>query len=286
MRGALRPPPVPRPEHSRGLTTVNDWRIVPDTSRGEYGEEEPWRVVKCAGPGSCSVRSSRASTAIAATNAPGMRLGPMRRSWCRMPSLRGKCEHLHQGNCPQCQGPGPVDIHTSHKVYSALAFTRWSSHPVMACRSCGRKQQLKHAIFSFALGWWGFPFGLVITPVQVIRNIGGMIGLGGPDPSTPSPALARRGLHSRPRCNGGLTPRPPRRQSRFADSATIRKWLGPRRGGGAVGDVSVAWALGLPSLPWRPSERQRLGPALGSHPRLQQVSHAPAPGESSSTGEF
>ena len=103
------------------------------------------------------------------------------------PELRA----LHQGNCPKCQGPGPVDIHTSHKVYSVLVLTRYSSHPIMACQSCGRKQQLKHAAFSMLAGWWGFPFGLVITPVQIIRNIGGLTGLAGPDPSTPSPALAR-----------------------------------------------------------------------------------------------
>jgi len=98
---------------------------------------------------------------------------------------------IHQGTCPKCKGPGPIDVHTSHRVYSALVITSWSSHPVIACRSCGRKEQFKHAIYSFVLGWWGFPFGLVVTPVQVIRNVCGMIGLSGPDPSTPSPALAR-----------------------------------------------------------------------------------------------
>jgi len=98
---------------------------------------------------------------------------------------------VHQGICPQCQGPGPVDVHTSHKVYSVLVLTSWSSHPMIACRACGHKQQLKHAILSFVMGWWGFPFGLIVTPVQIIRNVGGMIGLAGPDPSIPSPALTR-----------------------------------------------------------------------------------------------
>ena len=30
--------------------------------------------------------------------------------------------------------------------------------------------------FSGALGWWGFPRGLILTPVQVARNIGEMAG--------------------------------------------------------------------------------------------------------------
>jgi len=98
---------------------------------------------------------------------------------------------VHQGICPKCKGPGPIDVHTSHKVYSVLVLTSWSSHPIIACRACGHKQQLKHAIYSFVMGWWGFPFGLIATPVQVIKNVGGMIGLTGPDPSTPSPALTR-----------------------------------------------------------------------------------------------
>jgi hypothetical protein len=98
---------------------------------------------------------------------------------------------VHQGNCPKCKGPGPVDIHTSHMVYSALVFTRWSSHPIMACRSCGRGQQIKHALFSSVLGWWGFPFGLLITPVQVGKNLGAILGMSGPSPESPSPALTR-----------------------------------------------------------------------------------------------
>ena len=98
---------------------------------------------------------------------------------------------LHQSPCPRCAGPGPVDLHTSHRVYSALAFTKWSSHPEISCRSCGRKKQLKNGAFSLALGWWGFPFGLLLTPVQVARNLGGAVGLSGPRDDEPSPALRR-----------------------------------------------------------------------------------------------
>lgn len=98
---------------------------------------------------------------------------------------------VHQGNCPHCNGPGPVDVHTSHTVLSALVFTRWSSPSIVACRSCGKKQQLKHLASSMLLGWWGFPFGLILTPVQVARNLGGLAGMSGPSPETPSADLSR-----------------------------------------------------------------------------------------------
>ena len=98
---------------------------------------------------------------------------------------------IHEGACPKCHGAGPVDVHTSYKVYSILVMTRWSSHPIVACQSCARKQQLKHTLYSLVTGWWGFPFGLIFTPVQIVRNIGGLIGTSGPDPMTPSPALSR-----------------------------------------------------------------------------------------------
>jgi hypothetical protein len=96
---------------------------------------------------------------------------------------------LHDGDCPICGGPGPVDIRVSHRVYSAIAWTSWSSRPELCCESCGRKKFLRDGAFSFLLGWWGFPFGLVVTPVQVLRNVGGLMGRGQPDPDEPSEAL-------------------------------------------------------------------------------------------------
>ncbi len=94
---------------------------------------------------------------------------------------------IHEGPCPICQGPGPVDVHQSHRVWSAIAMTRWSTRPHLCCHSCARKKQLGDTIFSLALGWWGFPWGLIFTPVQVTRNLNGAIN--GPDPFAPSAEL-------------------------------------------------------------------------------------------------
>src|SRR5438552_14364803 len=46
---------------------------------------------------------------------------------------------LHHGSCPVCQGPGPVDVHTSYRIYSALIVTSWRSEPRVSCRPCGVK---------------------------------------------------------------------------------------------------------------------------------------------------
>jgi hypothetical protein len=102
--------------------------------------------------------------------------------------IEQRVQSIHQAECPLCGGPGPVDIHTSHRVWSALVFTRWTSHPAISCRPCARKALLGSSAFSFFLGWWGFPWGLIMTPVQIGRNVVGLFG--GPDPSTPSPALS------------------------------------------------------------------------------------------------
>lgn len=96
---------------------------------------------------------------------------------------------VHRGNCPRCQGEGPVDVHTSHRVWSALLMTSWSSRPVICCQRCGTRRKLGDMAFSALLGWWGLPWGVLITPLQVGKNLVGFFR--SPDPFTPSPALEK-----------------------------------------------------------------------------------------------
>lgn len=103
--------------------------------------------------------------------------------------VRVRVNDVHQGSCPKCQGPGPVDVHKAHKVWSLLVLTSWSTNPAMSCKSCGVKRQLGASAFSLVAGWWGFPWGIVLTPTQIVRNIVEMVG--GPDPQRPSPLLER-----------------------------------------------------------------------------------------------
>lgn len=100
-----------------------------------------------------------------------------------------KVEEVWRGNCPKCRGLGPVDVHKFHQAWSALVLTRWSSRQQLSCRSCASKRQLGATLFSLVFGWWGIPWGLVLTPVQITRNIIGMAS--GPNASQPSPDLRR-----------------------------------------------------------------------------------------------
>src|ERR1051326_9155054 len=88
--------------------------------------------------------------------------------------LERKVEEVWRGNCPKCTGLGPVDVHRTYEVWSALVLTRWTTQAHVSCKSFATKKQLGSAALSLVLGWWGFPWGLILTPVQVTRNIIGM----------------------------------------------------------------------------------------------------------------
>ena len=85
--------------------------------------------------------------------------------------LEALVNEVRNGPCPQCKGPGPVDIHTSHSVMSFVVMTRWKSTPRMSCQRCGQREQLKSLGISMIAGWWGFPWGIIFTPLQVSRNL-------------------------------------------------------------------------------------------------------------------
>jgi len=96
-----------------------------------------------------------------------------------------EAEEVFRSRCPMCAGQGPVDIHRVYYVYSALVVTRWKTTSQVSCRSCAIKRQLGAAVLCTLFGWWGFPWGLFVTPVQIARNITGMWH----DPRVPSMEL-------------------------------------------------------------------------------------------------
>lgn len=96
---------------------------------------------------------------------------------------------VHQGTCPKCGGSGPVDVHKSYRVWSALVLTRWSSMQQLSCRPCGIKKQMSEAAISLVAGWWGFPWGLILTPIQVGRNLASLAKP--PEVSKPSPEMEK-----------------------------------------------------------------------------------------------
>jgi hypothetical protein len=90
-------------------------------------------------------------------------------------AVRKRVLEIHQGPCPKCRRSGPVDIYTSHSIWSALIVTIWRSSPQVSCAPCGRKAKAFAAVGASLLGWWGFPWGLILTPIQVTRNLWGFI---------------------------------------------------------------------------------------------------------------
>lgn len=98
-------------------------------------------------------------------------------------------EKVHAGDCPQCLRRGPVDVHISHRVWSALVLTQWSSQTKLCCHSCGTKNKLRDSAFCLFLGWWGFPWGIFVTPFQIGRNVIGIFSA--PNGARPSPRLER-----------------------------------------------------------------------------------------------
>jgi hypothetical protein len=85
--------------------------------------------------------------------------------------VRERTQSIYHGACPKCHGAGPVDVHVSYQIWSAVFLTSWKNTPQICCRPCGVRTQLGNAAFSLLLGWWGIPWGLIMTPVQVVRNI-------------------------------------------------------------------------------------------------------------------
>ena len=78
---------------------------------------------------------------------------------------------FHQGDCPCCGGPGPVDFHFSYRVISFVVLTQFQTIPKISCRSCAQKSKLGNFFATLFLGWWGIPFGLIITPIYLCKNL-------------------------------------------------------------------------------------------------------------------
>jgi hypothetical protein len=85
--------------------------------------------------------------------------------------IEDQIDKIRAGPCPECGSRASIDVHKSYKVYSALVWTSWRTRSHFCCQSCGRRHQAKALASSALLGWWGIPFGLLITPWQIVRNL-------------------------------------------------------------------------------------------------------------------
>jgi len=95
---------------------------------------------------------------------------------------------VQSGPCPRCKVVGsPVDVYKDYRIWSLLILTSWSSRPAISCKSCATKRQIGSIFYCAFLGWWGFPWGFLGTPIQIFRNLTAM--LSGPKSGQPSPLL-------------------------------------------------------------------------------------------------
>ena len=82
---------------------------------------------------------------------------------------------IHLGACPRCKGSGPVDVRITHRAVSAIAVTWRQSRRIVGCRGCGVRAQLLDSAITLLFGWWGFPWGIIYTPIQIGRNVAAML---------------------------------------------------------------------------------------------------------------
>jgi lipoprotein-releasing system permease protein len=168
-----------------------------------------------------------------------------------------KAEELRDQSCPECKGHGPIDVHVTHRCWSAIAFTRVSTRARLCCARCARASRIYDTVVTLTLGWWGMPFGLVFTPLQAVRNLTAPLVFPGARPTAALVRLARRGLaeqrsgHPMPEAfreagGGELLVGASRGLGALLERRAL---LGGMTAFGLIGFVGLgAWALRLPEL--------------------------------------
>jgi hypothetical protein len=113
--------------------------------------------------------------------------------------LQEAVQRVLAGPCPLCEGTGPVDAFTSHRIASLILVTSWRSEPRISCRGCATRRQIGGLFYSLFFGWWGIPWGFVMTPVQITRNLVGLTRQANPSPRDDAlfEALVRQELATR-----------------------------------------------------------------------------------------
>jgi len=79
-------------------------------------------------------------------------------------------EESHGGPCPSCGHNRSVDVYQSHRIWSALIYSRWETSNYVVCQECAREKQLNDLMFCVAAGWWS-PHGFLITPFFIAFNV-------------------------------------------------------------------------------------------------------------------
>lgn len=80
-------------------------------------------------------------------------------------------EFLRALPCPDCGNTkDKLNGTICHTVKSFIFFTTYGTKPVIACPDCLNKANNSATLSTALLGWWGFPWGLLKTPLYIYRN--------------------------------------------------------------------------------------------------------------------
>lgn len=98
---------------------------------------------------------------------------------------------LKNGECPDChRNDSKIETRKHYRVWSAVIITSSTKQTHVCCKSCGRKINFESIMFCLVFGWWGIPWGILITPVQIILNIAEIFNAA--DDKIPSDDLVQR----------------------------------------------------------------------------------------------
>jgi hypothetical protein len=75
------------------------------------------------------------------------------------------------GPCPECGADAPIEAHKSYIAGSFIIATSYKTTVHICCRRCAKRHQWEAIRATMVGGWWGLPWGLIMTPTQIIRNL-------------------------------------------------------------------------------------------------------------------
>lgn len=88
------------------------------------------------------------------------------------------------GACPRCGQACRARFSVEFaQVISFLVITFNRADTVEGCRACCLRFGLTRTLITLLVGWWGIPFGILFTPIALVKNIPALLRLlrAGPD---------------------------------------------------------------------------------------------------------
>lgn len=82
------------------------------------------------------------------------------------------CDLIAELNCPLCGSRNSrINATMVKEVMSFILITNYSSKIKVGCQSCLDKANESATLKTALLGWWGFPWGLIRTPMALFANV-------------------------------------------------------------------------------------------------------------------